>query len=696
MISSLFAFRSKKSECVKAACFLLLLFMSTFFTGCGSQNNSDRIELTSGWEYALSESDAKAGNFSELDSSKLANLEEIVPEKIGYIWLKKTFSIPASLKGKPLGIYLGRIALADKTYVNDVFVGGEGSFPPQEFSAWNTARFYNLPSEFLKNENTILIQIWVDGEGSIVSNPFIGEIKDAKKSYSTEAFWNAKINLIFAFLMIIIGLYHLLMFIKNPADRENLMFALINLLSAFYCSVFFYSEIPGFPGNLTFIWFQKIFSSALPFLFPFLVTSFVLAFVQEKESKKLFYIRLAFVIVPIAIVMCAKDYLVLRSMRWTQTLLIPPMLYVLYIIIRAIIAKNHDAVALLLGFSPMVATVIADLIIHNILKYYYFPYITSIGWQLVIITLLFILASRFVSSRLQAEDLNKNLERKVAERTSELSKSNEKLSAANEQLELTNTQLQEAKEKADKDMKLAVNVQNAFYKSNLPSFKDWDIAYTFRPAAGVSGDLYEFFHDETKLNGVGLFDVSGHGISSGLVTMLAKNIIDKKFHEGLSLPFARVMESISNQIATEKGDVENYLTGVMFRMNEDKVEFINAGHPTVFLRVEQSGRVFPVELKDNESGGIIGFAGLHPKFAAGKFTVHPGDSILMYTDCLNESKNKSGELYGEDRIEKIFGATGTTDANNRMNAVLNDFASFTAGVPQADDLTVIVLQYKGN
>ena len=683
---------------LRKACYcLFILFIAALFTGCGSQKNSTRIDLTEGWEYALSETDVQKGNFSVLESSQLANLEEIVPEKIGYIWLKKTFSIPSELNGKPLGIYLGRIALADNTFVNGVYVGGEGNFPPQEFSAWNTARFYNLPSELLKDNNTILIKIWVDGEGSIVSNPFIGKISDAKRSYATEAFWNAKINLIFAFLMIIIGLYHLLMFIKNRSDRENLMFALINLLSAFYCSVFFYSEIPGFTGeNMSFLWFQKIYSSALPFLFPFLVTSFVLAFVHEKESKTLFYIRLAFVIIPIVIVLLAKDYLVLRSMRWTQTFLIPPMLYVLYIIIRAIIAKNHDAIALLLGFSPMVATVIADLIIHNILKLYYFPYISSIGWQLVIITLLFILASRFVSSRLQAEDLNKNLEQKVAERTSELSQSNEKLSAANEQLELTNTQLQEAKEKADKDMKLAVNVQNAFYKSNLPSFKDWDIAYTFRPAAGVSGDLYEFFHDGDKLHGVGLFDVSGHGIASGLVTMLAKNVIDKKFHEGLSLPFARVMDSISNQIATEKGDVENYLTGVMFRMNEDKVEFINAGHPKVFLRVEQSGKVFPVELKNNESGGIIGFAGLHPKFAAGKFTVHPGDSILMYTDCLNESKNKNGEQYGEDRIEKIFGSTGTSDANNRMNAVLNDFASFTAGVPQVDDLTVIVLQYKGN
>ena len=71
-----------------------------------------------------------------------------------------------------------------------------------------------------------------------------------------------------------------------------------------------------------------------------------------------------------------------------------------------------------------------DFLIHSVLNLYDFPYISSIGWQLVIITLLFIMANRFVTSRRQAEDLNKNLELKVAERTSELSQSNEKLSAA--------------------------------------------------------------------------------------------------------------------------------------------------------------------------------------------------------------------------------------------------------------------------
>ena len=672
-----------------SAIFMLLLFL----TGCSSEQNAaqEKIPLDEGWSYSLEED----GSFTPIDKPALSNLENVVPGGKGFIWLKNEFEIPEQLKDQPLGIYLGRIALADETFVNKILVGKEGSFPPDEFSAWNTARYYSMPSDLIQDgKNTITVKIWVNGEGSIVSNPFIGKMEKAKKAAAREGFWNSKLNLIFAIVMIVIGAYHLMVYFKDRKDKENLMFALINIISATYLSVFFYSEIPGFPGkNTSFLWFQKIFSNALPFLFPFLITSYILSFVRMKEKKSLLIIRSAFAIIPIVIVMFAPNYQILRSMRWTQLFLIPPMIYVLFIIVRAMIAKNKDARVLLIGFSPMVAAVLIDLIIHNMTKLYDFPYISSIGWQLVVITLLFIMANRFVNSRKEVEDLNKNLEKKVSDRTAQLSESNQKLSDANAQLEITNAELTDAKYKADRDMKLAVYVQNSFYRTQMPSFNDWEIAYTFNPAAGVSGDLYDFFHDGKNLQGVGLFDVSGHGIASGLVTMLAKSIIDRKFKEGLNQPLSNVMEEIDRQIVSDKGDIENYLTGVMLRTKDDKIEFISAGHPTVFFRNAKTGTVYPVEIEGKETdGGIIGIAGLDPKFTTLKFAAHKGDSILLYTDCLNESKNTEGEQFGEERILKTFGESGSGNAQQKLDHMLDAFSDFTKGTEQKDDLTVIVLQ----
>ena len=670
--------------------FLSFIFLALFFTSCKSEN--EKIDLTSGWTYSLSESQ----DFQPLDNTKLSNLETLVPKNYGFIWLKKSFTVPVSLKGQNLGVYLGRISIADETYLNGAFIGGEGRFPDKEFSAWNTARFYTIPNNLLnENQNELLVKIWVDGEGSIVSNPFIGTVNEAKTAASHEAFWNSKINLIFAFIMIVIAGYHLMLYFKNKTERENLMFALINLLSALYLSVFFYAELPfALDSHISFLFFQKIFSNSLPFFIAYMVTSFVITFVHSTENKIIRYIRIAFLIIPVVIILFAPDYQTLRAMRWTFMMLVPPMLYMLVILIMALVRKEKDAVILLLGFSPLLGTLLIDLIVHNILNIFSFPYITSIGWQLVIVSLLFVLANRFVKSKRQVEDLNRNLENKVEERTRELSESNSKLSEANNQLEITNNQLTEAKRKADRDMKLAANVQNSFFNPSLPRFEKWDIVYKFKPAAGVSGDLYDIFHNGEDLQGVGLFDVSGHGIASGLVTMLAKNIIDRKFREGVKQPLPTVMSAIDRQISEDKGDIENYLTGALLRINDNKIEFINAGHPKVFLRTAKNGKCYPIQLKNEQkNNGIIGFGEIAQEFTALKFDVHKGDSIIMYTDCLNEAVNKEGEQFTEERIAQAFEDAGIGSAKSKLDYVLNRFYNFTEGTVLKDDLTVIVLQY---
>ena len=682
-----------KNRCLTVT--FMLILISSLFISCKQQNPDTRIDLTSGWTYSLEEKAEKA-TFVAFDNTKLGNLEAFVPDQYGYIFLKKTFNIPEELKNQNLGVYLGRISIADETYVNGAYIGGEGTCPPNEFSAWNTARFYTIPQTILRNgENEIIVKIWVDGEGSIVSNPFISTVSTARKAASREAFWNSKINLIFAFVMLLISCYHLMLYFKNKNEKENLMFALINILSALYLSVFFYGELPFSYGTyISFLFFQKIFSNSMPFFIGYMVTSFIISFVHSTEKKALTYIRLAFLIIPVVIVLFAPDYRVLRSMRWTLMMLIPPMLYLLIIIIRALVRKEKDAVTLLFGFSPLLGTFLIDIIVHNILNNYSFPYITSIGWQLVIVSLLFILANRFVKSRQQVEELNRTLENKVEARTKELSESNSKLSEANSQLEVTNNQLTEAKKKADRDLKLAANVQNSFFNPSLPYFKNWEVVYKFKPAAGVSGDLYDFFHDGKDLQGVGLFDVSGHGIASGLVTMLAKNVIDRKFRECSALPFSKVMSEIDKQITEDKGDIENYLTGVLLRIQENKVEFINAGHPKVFIRTARNGKCYPIEPKEgSEKNGIIGFGGMKQDFKAIKFSMQKGDSIILYTDCLNESVNRAGEQFSEERIAAAFEDAGIGSAKSKLDYVMNRFYKFTEGTEIKDDLTVIVLQY---
>lgn len=274
------------------------------------------------------------------------------------------------------------------------------------------------------------------------------------------------------------------------------------------------------------------------------------------------------------------------------------------------------------------------------------PYFTSLGWHLVVIALLFILANRFSKARRAAEYLNIHLQNEVNDRT-----------------------------------------------------KDWEIAYSFKPMSGVSGDLYDFFTEGSKFNGLALFDVSGHGISSGLVTMLAKDVVVRNFTADMSIKFGNVMKKINDAIVEEKGDIENYLTGLLLRVSGNKVQFINAGHLAVFLRTAANGKCYPVQLLVKEAsismfGGIIGIPGMEVDFSAVQFNMAAGDALIMYTDCLSESLNKEGEQYSQNKIARSFENSGNGNADSKLKKVLDDFYDYTDNVPLKDDLTVIVVQKK--
>ena len=208
--------------------------------------------------------------------------------------------------------------------------------------------------------------------------------------------------------------------------------------------------------------------------------------------------------------------------------------------------------------------------------------------------------------------------------------------------------------------------------------------------------MFDFYKTGNRLSGAALFDVSGHGIAAGLVTMLAKSIISKEVIDNMNKPLASVMSIISNKIAEDKGDVENYLTGILLRFEDDHVYYVNGGHPAMFFR-NAAGKASMAAIAGKEkeaSGGLIGIKNLPVEYTGIKFKMSPGDAILIYTDCLYETKDERGVEFGTDRIKQAFEhATGHT-AQEKLNQVLGEFKEFVEGAEVKDDLTMIVIQKK--
>lgn len=271
----------------------------------------------------------------------------------------------------------------------------------------------------------------------------------------------------------------------------------------------------------------------------------------------------------------------------------------------------------------------------------------------------------------------------VLERTQELNKTTRKL------LE------QEAMQQ--RDLKLAEIVQKSIYPNRAPKTSKWDCAYIFKPMSSVSGDVYDFYYDDKGgLNGAVLFDVSGHGVASGLVGILSKYLAKDTFRENKNEELGELARTFNKKLIKEKANVENYLTGILLRIKDEKIEYVNAGH-TDLLCLDSKRKVsIAGGANGNFRGSFLGIEGLPDNFETVDIPLEKNSYYIMFTDCLTESRNLAGDELGIELLQKILARSPEgTSAKQLLEYLIDVFEAFTEAVPLRDDLTVVVLKYLG-
>jgi serine phosphatase RsbU (regulator of sigma subunit) len=254
--------------------------------------------------------------------------------------------------------------------------------------------------------------------------------------------------------------------------------------------------------------------------------------------------------------------------------------------------------------------------------------------------------------------------------------------------------LENAKRIADRDMRMAMNVQKNYLPKKPPSAAEWEVAFDFRAMAGVSGDFYDFYEKDGKLLGLSLFDVSGHGIASGLITMIAKSIVFRCFNGMRDVPLNRVMENINAELIAEIDNVDNYLTGMIVRIHDDSIDYVNAAHPNMLHRPASGSGCGPVGAGEGYlNGRFLGISSLAGSYDVCTCPVSRGDLLFMYSDCLIESVNGRNERYGVQRLaEKLEGADTGEPCRKILSSIIDDFYRYVGTDTLGDDLTAILMK----
>ncbi len=245
------------------------------------------------------------------------------------------------------------------------------------------------------------------------------------------------------------------------------------------------------------------------------------------------------------------------------------------------------------------------------------------------------------------------------------------------------------------DLSMAVKVQKSFLPQIPPVDDEWEIAFYMQPMTDVSGDFYDFYVLGDRLTGLGIFDVSGHGIASGLVTMIAKSLFFRSFRDHAESSIENIFKSVSDELYLAIGTSDYYLTGIILRLKGDIVEYGNAMHPPLLKKsVTGTSRIYN-EDGTHLSGFLIGFEDESYKYDQVSIKMESGDYLVLYTDCLLEAQSVTGERYNIDWIEQSLSSAPCGTSQDVLDYILNDFFGFVTDKNKLpDDLTVIVLKRK--
>jgi serine phosphatase RsbU (regulator of sigma subunit) len=119
------------------------------------------------------------------------------------------------------------------------------------------------------------------------------------------------------------------------------------------------------------------------------------------------------------------------------------------------------------------------------------------------------------------------------------------------------------------------------------------------------------------------------------------------------------------------------------------LQYTNAGHnPPFFQRRGEACR----EIKDLHGLFLAGMD--FTQYKQGELQLQPGDRILLYTDGITEAHDRENKLYGEDRLQKVLERTKDLPGEEVLEQILNDVNDYAQGVPQFDDITMIILTIK--
>ena len=244
------------------------------------------------------------------------------------------------------------------------------------------------------------------------------------------------------------------------------------------------------------------------------------------------------------------------------------------------------------------------------------------------------------------------------------------------------------KERLEREMELAAEIQQRLLPKGTPTLPGFELAGWNRPARQVGGDYYGFLSLGGGRVGLVVADVTGKGMPAALLVSTLHSAL-RLLLDGSEL--APPLFSQLNEHIVDSSSPNKFITLILVEVDPSTaaLRYLNAGHNPGLL-VQDNGRV--VELP---AGGMpLGLRG-GSRYDSRGLQINPGDLLCLYSDGITECESGEEEEFGLERLREILCREKTQPLPAIAQAIDRATREFAQDRPQGDDQTLVLLRRCG-
>jgi serine phosphatase RsbU (regulator of sigma subunit) len=241
----------------------------------------------------------------------------------------------------------------------------------------------------------------------------------------------------------------------------------------------------------------------------------------------------------------------------------------------------------------------------------------------------------------------------------------------------------ESERRAAHELEIAKEVQLRLFPQTLPAIESLEYAGVCIQARQVGGDYYDFLSLGSGRLGLVLGDISGKGIAAALLMANLQGNLRTQYALALQDP-ERFLHSVNDLFY--ENTAANAYASLFFGEYDDR---------TRRLRYANCGHLSPLLLRANGKlerlGSTCTVLGLFKdwKCSIEECSLHPGDTLALYTDGVTESFDAKGEEFGEQRLIDVLRYNCAHSPQRLLDSIVGEVRRFSPH-EQHDDITLIV------